>query len=253
MKTLVFSLLFLLQIDFYLPVSSNYAIAKSSEGIEMIDVEGGKFIMGCPLKTSQCEPDELPLNEVSLSSYKIGKYEVTQAQWKAIMGNRPSFKKNCDKCPVEYVSWEEVQQFINKLNAKTGKSYRLPTEAEWEFAARGGNKTKSFLFSGSNQHEDVAWFEKNSADEVQKVGLKMPNELGIYDMSGNVGEFCSDWYADNYSPETKINPQGPQEGTKRVFRGGSCYTEPLKVWFRHSYGGSHKRSDCGFRLAHSGS
>ena len=134
MIMLVFSLLFLIQIDFNLPVSPNYFVAKSSEGIQMIDVEGGKFIMGCPLKTSQCELDELPLNEVSLSSYKIGKYEVTQAQWKSIMGNRSSFKKNCDKCPVEYVSWEEVQQFINKLNAKTGKTYRLPTEAEWEIA-----------------------------------------------------------------------------------------------------------------------
>lgn len=169
------------------------------------------------------DDDEKPVHSVTVSDFYIGKYEVTQAQWKAIMGDNPSYFKNCGgNCPVESVSWNDVQEFIKKLNAKTGKKYRLPTEAEWEYAARGGTKSKGYKYAGSNNIDEVAEYEGNNDTKTKPVGGKKPNELGLYDMSGNVWEWCNDWYGD-YSSSSQTNPKGPSSGSDRVFRGGSWF------------------------------
>ena len=173
---------------------------------------------------SDAEDDEKPAHSVTLSSYYIGKTEVTQELWQAVMGNNPSrFKGN--RKPVECVSWDDCQTFISKLNSLTGKKFRLPTEAEWEFAARGGIKSQGYKYSGSNTLGDVAWYEENSGDTTHDVGTKSPNELGLYDMNGNVWEWCSDWYGDKYYSSSPSNhPTGPSSGAYRVLRGGSWYS-----------------------------
>jgi hypothetical protein len=187
---------------------------------EMVYIEGGTFWMGSSAEGA--ESDEAPIYQVTLSSYCIGKYEITQAQWKAIMGSNPSkFKGN--NLPVENISWYDAQEFITRLNSATGKNYDLPTEAEWEFAARGGNKSQSYTYSGSNNIDEVAWYDSNSGEETHPVGTKMSNELGIYDMSGNVLEWCSDWY-DTYPSSAWTDPYSPSTGLYRVLRGGSWYS-----------------------------
>jgi formylglycine-generating enzyme required for sulfatase activity/predicted Ser/Thr protein kinase len=198
---------------------------KSDINIEMIAVAGGTFTMGCTSEQSDCGDDEKPSHQVTLSSYKIGKYEVTQAQWKAVMGNNPSYFSGCDDCPVEQVRWNDVQEFIQRLEAKSGKKYRLPTEAEWEFAARGGNNRKNNKYAGSAILDDVAWYVGNSNGKTQPIGQKQSNELGIYDMSGNVMELCSNWYAD-YNTQIQNNPSGPNSGSNRVLRGGCWACNP---------------------------
>ena len=187
----------------------------------MVYVEGGTFTMGATSEQgSHVNKDEKPVHSVTLSSYYIGKYEVTQAEWKAIMGNNPSHFKG-DNLPVENVSWEDCQKFISKLNSLTDKNLRLPTEAEWEFAARGGNSGRNYKYSGSDNIGTVAWYGDNSEEEIHEIGLKAPNELGIYDMSGNVSEWCQDWIG-SYSSSSQTNPQGAVSGKYRVNRGG-CF------------------------------
>ncbi len=189
--------------------------------IEMVYVAGGTFTMGAPDSDSKAKDNEKPAHRVTLSSYYIGKYEVTQKQWVAVMGSNPSYSKS-NNLPVEMVSWEDVQEFIRKLNVRTGKHYRLPTEAEWEFAARGGNKSRGYKYSGSNDIGAVAWYNGNSGRKTHAIGTKSPNELGIYDMSGNVSEWCQDRYDnDYYSRSPSYTPQGPDSGELRVFRDGS--------------------------------
>ena len=187
---------------------------------EMIPVEGGTFTMGATAEQGSDAYDwEKPAHQVTLSSYSIGKTEVTQALWKAVMGRNPSNFKG-DDLPVENVSWDDCQEFIKKLNQLTGLNFRLPTEAEWEFAARGGNKSKGYKYAGSNNLDEVAWYDDNSNKKTHAVATKRPNELGIYDMSGNVWEWCQDWYGD-YSSSSQTNPEGPNTGSYRVHRGGS--------------------------------
>ncbi len=179
----------------------------------MVYVSGGTFIMG-----GDDSSDQMPTHSVTLSSYYICKYEVTQALWRAVMGSNPSnFKGN--NLPVENVSWYDCQTFIKRLNSYTGRNFRLPTEAEWEFAARGGNYSRHYKYSGSNYIDDVAWYIDNSNKRPHPVGAKQPNELGLYDMSGNVGEWCSDWDG-SYSSYSQTNPTGPNSGSFRVHRGG---------------------------------
>ena len=182
--------------------------------MKMIFVEGGTFAMG----STSGDSDEKPVHNVTLDSYYIGETEITQAQWRAIMGSNPSSYTG-DNRPVESVSWEDAQEFCKKLSELTGKRYVLPTEAQWEYAARGGKKSKGYTYSGSNNVSEVAVYDTSSHSNVKS---KMPNELGIYDMSGNVWEWCSDWYGSSYyssSPQT--NTQGPSSGSDRVLRGGS--------------------------------
>ncbi len=185
----------------------------------MVLVEGGTFTMGAaPNQRDDAESDEKILHQVTLSPYYICKYEVTQDLWTFVMGSNPSHFKGARQ-PVEDITWNDSQLFIEKLNALTNKTFRLPTEAEWEFAARGGNLSKGYKYAGSNKASDVAWHRNNSGNSPHDVGQKEPNELGLYDMSGNVYEWCQDWKGP-YSRESQTNPTGPEEGTYRVNRGG---------------------------------
>ena len=221
-------------------------------GFEMVYVKGGTFTMGATAEQgSDAYDDEKPTHSVTLSDFYIGKYEVTQAQWKAVMGSNPSYFKG-DNLPVENVSWNDIQEFIKKLNAQTGKRFRLPTEAEWEYAARGGNQSKGYKYSGSNSISEVAWYDGNSGDKTHPVGQKTPNELGIYDMSGNVWEWCQDWYSSSaYSSSSQTNPTGPSSGSSRVLRGGSWYyyARYCRVSNRSFSGPAGRNGSSGFRLA----
>ncbi len=216
---------------------------------EMILVRGGTFQMG----NNDGEADEKPVHSVTLSDFFIGKYEVTQKQWREIMGSNPSYFKNCDDCPVEQVSWEDIQKFLQKLNAKfPGRNYRLPSEAEWEYAARGGAQSKGFEYAGSNDVARVAWYDDNSGSKTHPVGGKKSNELGIYDMSGNVYEWCADWYGD-YTAAPQTNPKGVSTGSRRVLRGGSWdyFSLHCRVSYRNYYTPDYRYYSGGFRLASS--
>ena len=187
----------------------------------MVAVEGGTFMMGATSEQgSDAESDEKPVHQVTLSSYYIGQTEVTQALWTAVMGSNPEEYFFGDNRPVHYVSWNDCQDFVRKLSDLTGKQFRLPTEAEWEYACRGGKKSRGYKYSGSNTIGDVAWYWDNGPKEIHPVATKSPNELGIYDMSGNVWEWCQDWGGD-YSSAAQTNPTGVSSGTDRVYRGGS--------------------------------
>jgi formylglycine-generating enzyme required for sulfatase activity len=215
-------------------------VRKSFE-LEMVFVEGGTFQMG----SSSGDSDEKPVHSVTLSSFNIGKYEVTQAQWKAVMGSdidifvRFEPFRACDHCPLHSVTWNEFQQYIQKLNAQTGKNYRLPTEAEWEYAARGGSKSRGYQYSGSNDGY---------------ISTRQANELGIYDMSGSVLEWCSDWYG-NYGSNSVTNPTGPTSGERRVFRGGTWAgtnnydgSRACRITDRVAFPPDNRYPDYGFRL-----
>ena len=196
-------------------------------------VAGGTFSMGATSEQgSDAESDEKPVHSVILSNYFMGETEVTQALWQAVMGNNPSNFKG-DDLPVENISWNDCQEFTRKLNQKTGKTFRLPTEAEWEYAARGGSKSNGYKYAGSDSIGSVAVYEENSYNNgsssldygTHRVKSKSPNELGLYDMSGNVWEWCQDWYGSDYYGESpSTNPQGPSSGFGRVLRGGSWYS-----------------------------
>ena len=213
-------------------------------------VQGGTFTMGSSDEDTEADSDEKPAHSVTLSNFWIGQTEVTQALWQAVMGKNPSYFKG-DKLPVEMVSWTDCQDFIKELNTKTGKKFRLPTEAEWEYAARGGNKSKGYKYSGDNDLDKVAWYEDNSSEKTHDVGTKAANELGIYDMSGNVWEWCSDWYSNSYysnSPTT--NPQGPNTGSLRVLRGGCMHNdaEGCRVAYRGNNNPDERADYLGLRL-----
>ena len=215
----------------------------------MIKVDGGTFTMGATSEQENPHQFEEPTHQVTLSSYYIGETEVTQELWKAVMGNNPSNFKG-DNLPVEEVSWEDCQTFIGKLNDLTGKRFRLPTEAEWEYAARGGKRSNHTQYSGSSNIDDVAWYSGNSGSKTHPVKTKKPNEFGLYDMSGNVNEWCQDWYG-SYSSNAQTNPTGPDSGSYRVFRGG---TWSIFGWFcRSSFRGNsspgYRGYGLGFRLA----
>ena len=183
---------------------------------KMIAVKGGTFQMG----SDDWYEWEKPVHQVTLSDYFIGETEVTQELWSAVMDSKPSNYTGNMQRPVEMVSWNDCQTFISRLNELTGETFRLPTEAQWEYAARGGNKSKGYIYSGSNEIDEVAWYWDNSyMAPTHPVKTKAPNELGIYDMSGNVWEWCSDWYGD-YSSAAQNDPTGPVTGSSRVFRGG---------------------------------
>ena len=217
----------------------------------MVGVEGGTFTMGATSEQGTSDPydDEYPTHSVTLSNFAIGETEVTQELWQAVMGSNPSYFKGSNK-PVEYVSWNECQTFISRLNSLTGKNFRLPTEAEWEYAARGGNKSRGYKYAGSNTLSDVAWYSDNSSSTTHDVKGKQPNELGLYDMSGNVFEWCQDWFG-TYSSSAQTNPTGPASGSSRVFRGGSWdgTAGGCRVSFRNDYTPTFYNSNLGLRLA----
>jgi sulfatase modifying factor 1 len=230
----------------------------------LVFVKGGTFTMGCSSEQKDCGSDESPAHSVTVNDFYIGRYEVTQRLWKQVMGDNPSSFKNCDDCPVENVSWEDVQAFLTKLNQQTGLRYRLPTEAEWEYAARGGGKQVLFG-NGKNMADpkeinfDGDWNPTNYSIEgidrsktVPVGSLNSPNALGLHDMSGNVWEWCADWYgADYYKNSPSSNPTGPGSGSDRVRRGGSWLSYPryCRVAYRYGDAPGNRYNVTGFRLA----
>jgi len=226
--------------------------------IEMVFVEGGTFTMGGTSEQgSDCRDEEKPPRSVTLSDYYIGKYEVTQGLWKSVMGSLPptltpsSMYGYGDDYPVYNVSWNDaVNEFLPRLNQLTGKQYRLPTEAEWEYAARGGANGRGYKYSGGDDIESVALYNKNGGHRTHPVGGKSPNELGIYDMSGNVEEWVSDWYA-GYPLTAQTDPTGPASGCARVFRGGGWGRSAggCRVSCRSAYSYHTRSYYVGFRLA----
>jgi len=226
-----------------LPTANTPPAVNTPFNYPMKNVQGGSFTMGSPTSEEGRDNDECP-HAVTVGSFSMGKYEVTQAQWKAIMGNNPSKFAGCDDCPVEQVSWNEVQEFIKKLNGKTGKSYRLPTEAEWEYAAKGGTQGRGYKYSGGNTLSAVAWCGENSGSKTHAVGGKLPNELGLYDMSGNVWEWCQD----TYKPYPGCTGSA---GSDRVNRGGSWFNDAqdCRAAFRINYSPDYRINYLGFRLA----
>ena len=251
-------------------------IFSNLEKDEMVYVKGGTFTMGATSEQGTSDPyeNEYPTHQVTLSDFYIGKYEVTQQLWEYVMKYsgtaadgttmsayasdvwldfNPSSRYGVGNYyPAYYVSWEDIVNiFIPRLNKITGKKFRLPTEAEWEYAARGGNKSKGYKYSGSNTIGDVAWYISNSSSMTHPVGTKAPNELGLYDMRGNVWEWCSDWYSSSYySSSPSTNPTGPTSGSSRVVRGGSwfCGTLYCGVSDRNGYYPGHRYYGHGFRL-----
>ncbi len=234
---------------------------------KMVAVEGGTFSMGATEEQgSDAYGDEKPVHQVTLSSYSIGQTEVTQELWQAVMGTNPSYFQASTAAdygtnlqrPVEQVSWNDCHTFITKLNELTGKTFRLPTEAEWEYAARGGNKSQGYKYAGSNNVGDVAWYIANIPSQTsgdsgygtQTIATKAPNELGLYDMSGNVWEWCQDWY-DYYSSDAQTNPTGPSIGATVMFRGGSWQHgfQSCRVSMRNHCGEMVTDNYIGFRLA----
>ncbi len=201
--------------------SKSNSVVFGSNHYKMVYVTGGTFLMGATSEQGSDEfDDEKPTHRVALSDYYIGQTEVTQGLWRAVMEDNPSDLKG-DNLPVVNVSWNDCQRFIEKLNSKTGRTFRLPSEAEWESASRGGNNSRGYKYSGSNDIDDVAWYTTNSNDKTHAVATKRSNELGLYDMSGNVWEWCNDWYDSNYNMSNVSNPRGVDTDPFRVIRGGS--------------------------------
>lgn len=229
--------------------TSSPAVATDpTTGMEFVLVKGGCFMMG--ETADDAREDEKPAHRVCVDSFYLGKNVVTQGQWERVLEWNPSTFKECGpNCPVENVSWNDVQDFISRLNAKSARKFRLPTEAEWEYAARSGGKRERF--SGGNKPETLAWFDENSDKSTHPVGQKRPNGLGLYDMSGNVWEWVNDWYdAKYYGSSPKKNPPGPATGTSRDLRGGSWGDDD---WFARTTTRSSKdprfgNSQTGFRL-----
>ncbi|MDP8211053.1 MAG: SUMF1/EgtB/PvdO family nonheme iron enzyme, partial [Candidatus Stygibacter australis] len=249
-------------------IAKQISLEKGSDVPEwMVFVEGGTFQMG----SSSGDDDEKPVHSVTVSDFYIGKYEVTQGEYEAVMGKNPSnFKDSGKDAPVEQVSWYDAVEYCNKLSDQEGldrcysgsgenikcdfdaNGYRLPTEAEWEYAALGGNKSKGYKYSGSNGLKQVAWYKDNSGSKTHSAGGKQANELGVYDMSGNVWEWCWDWKGD-YSSGLQNNPRGSSSGSSRVFRGGcwSSYASYCRTAYRYIISPGYSFSYLGFRVVRS--
>ncbi|MBR1804529.1 MAG: formylglycine-generating enzyme family protein [Muribaculaceae bacterium] len=221
---------------------------------EMVEVEGGTFMMGATEEQGEdVTRFELPVHQVTLSDFSICKTVVTQALWEAVMGkDQNESPMKGDKYPIVFVTWENAQAFISKLNKLTGATFRLPTEAEWEFAARGGKKSKGYMYAGSNNVDEVAWYKLNSNNELKNVATKLPNELGLYDMSGDVWEWCEDWFA-GYKEADLVDPHGPSASpvSTRAIRGGEISDDATccRIAYRKSYYPGSRSATIGFRLA----
>ena len=227
-------------------------VLPSGVAFDMVLVEGGEFEMGGA--DEEAYDEEKPVHRVTLSSFYLGKYPVTQSVWTAVMGSNPSDFKG-DHRPVENVSWEDAQEFIGKLNDLTGKPYRLPSEAEWEYAARGGVllEGEGYLYAGSDKLKQVGWYDENSGSETHEVGLKYPNEFGLYDLSGNVWEWCQDQWHENYksAPDDGSAWEDRDAGSSRVIRGGSWLDNSgrCRVASRYYFEPAPRLTSLGFRLA----
>ena len=232
------------------PVQTNKTFTVSGVSFTMVYVQGGTFTMGATSEQGgDAFANEKPSHSVTLSSYYMGETEVTQELWQAVMGSSPSPFKG-GNLPVKEVSWEDCQTFVDRLNSLTGQQFHLPTEAQWEYAARGGTKSRGYKYSGSNDIGYVAWYDDNSSSKTHPVKTKQPNELGLYDMSGNVDEWCQDWFG-SYSSGSQTNPTGASSGSYRVYRGG-CWASPARdsrVPIRYGSTPSLRNSILGLRLA----
>ncbi len=243
-------LFFLITLTWLLVLSNNNAVGL--EDIEgMVFVKGGCYDMGDTFGDG--ESVERPVHNVCVDDFYIGETEVTQAKWREVMGNNPSYFKDCDDCPVEMVSWNDNQEFIERINQKTGKAFRLPTEAEWEYAARsGGKKEKYSGTSSESELGEYAWYDKNSGRQTHPVKQKRPNAIGLYDMSGNVWEWVQDWNDKSYYKNSPMdNPKGPSSGSYRVFRGGSWFVTGMnaRTACRAGYFPGAQYKYIGFRMA----
>ena len=220
-------------------------------GTQMVRVEGGTFTMGCTPEQEQCDADENPTRPVQVESFEIGRFEMTQALWEAVMGENPSTFGSCPRCPVETVSWDDVHAFLRRLNAEGGR-YRLPSEAEWEYAARGGPQSKGHQYAGSGNWAEVAWYHENSGNGTQMVGRRRANELGLFDMSGNVREWTRDCWHGSYdgAPDDGRAREDGDCG-RRVIRGGSWHGKPdhVRSANRFWYATSFRNNNLGFRIA----
>lgn len=229
--------------------------------MKMVWVEGGSFSMGCTNEQSDCDSDEKRVRRISLDGYWMSTCEVTQSQWEKVMGSsvyqlRDNVNSSWplygvgDNYPIYYVSWQEAVEFCSQLSRATGRTYVLPTEAQWEYAARGGNQGDATKYAGSNQIDVVCWYSENGGGETHPVGLKRPNALGLYDMSGNVWEWCSDWYSDGYSTSDLYNPVGAASGSMRVYRGGGIgYKQKYcRVTSRGALSPTRRNGSGGFRV-----
>lgn len=217
---------------------------------DMVFVKGGSFTMGSNID----QDNEKPAHLVRISDFYMCKIEVTQQHWETIMGRNPSYYSGCGKCPVENINLDDIDEFIFKLNQQSGKKYRLPTEAEWEYAALGGIYSKGYLYAGSNNISAVCWYRDNSNGRTHEVATKDPNELGIYDMCGNISEYCQDWYSeDYYSKSDLINPKGSISGMVKVERGGNWITPPYPSRIKARSGSNTKLRtlNTGLRLVRS--
>ena len=243
--------------------STNQGFTEDAWGINMklIWVEGGEFMMGCTSEQSGCDSDEQNVRSVTVDGFYIGMLEVTQAQWEKVMGTSISQQRNkanssLSLCgvgsdyPMYYVSWEEATEFCRLLSNKTGRTYTLPTEAQWEYAARGGKKNEETKYAGSNMIDAVAWYDDISDWSSHPCGTKRANALGIYDMSGNVYEWCKDWYSNSYTSYDTNNPTGPSSGSFRVCRGGCWYLHKrwCRVAFRKKESPNSRYRTLGFRV-----
>ena len=232
-------------------VYNNETVTVNGVSFKMIHVKGGTFTMGATEEQlDEAKPNEKPAHEVTLSDFSIGQTEVTQELWQAVMGSNPSYITGDTQLPVEHVSWIDCQVFVRVLNVLTGQNFRLPTEAEWEYAARGGSKSHGYKYAGGNTPDDVMWYDANSDSTTHPVAGKQPNELGLYDMSGNVWEWCQDWFGD-FTEDAQVNPKGPDTGEYRINRGGSWYgdTSYCRVSRRNKAAQDATPINCGLRLA----
>ena len=218
---------------------------------QMVVVPGGTFTMGCTEEQSNCFISEKPAHQVQVNSFSISKHEVTQELWDAVMGKNPSFFEYCARCPVEWVSWNDIQVFLEKLNAVTGEQYRLPTEAEWEYAARGGQQSRGYQYAGSDDPDAVSWYMENSGEKTHPVGQKAANELGLYDMSGNVWEWVEDCWHWNYEGAPMDGSAWVSRDRYRVLRGGSWSHDPglLRSAYRFWINPGDRSNSGGFRVA----
>jgi len=242
-------------------IESPLTITANGVDFDMVWVDGGTFTMGCtPEQGVDCWRNVSPAHSVTLDGYYIGETEVTQALWTAVMGTTVRQQRDLgdsswdlrgvgSNYPMYYVNYDEAVQFARKLSQLTGRTFSLPTEAEWEYAARGGSESLGYKYAGSSDVDAVAWYTDNSGRQTHPVAQKAANELGLYDMSGKVLEWCSDWYGD-YSSGAQRNPTGPGSGSNRVLRGGSWndYARYCRVSFRFVSGPTERRDDSGFRL-----
>ncbi|MCM1531296.1 MAG: formylglycine-generating enzyme family protein [Bacteroides sp.] len=238
----------------------NYTETAFGMNLQMVYVAGGEFEMGSTVEQDvEAASNEAPVRTVSLDPYYIGKFEITQSQWEAVMGTtireqmeltgwEELYGEGIDY-PMYYVNWQEAKAFCDSLSKKTGKRYALPTEAQWEYAAKGGQKSEGYKYSGGDNIEEVAWYEENSEETTHPVGLKKANELGIFDMSGNVREWCSDWY-DIYDEADTENPQGPELSEVRVERSGSFGSDARRCRStdRRSFKPTYRSFYLGFRV-----